>query len=107
MTYSKSSDCYEESKVYEDSYEDFIKEVEWMKRNAAPLPVNCINALTMPDKRQETLHESKIQKKDDDDEPQKSIVAMLDEADKHCEKIFSEWKLKTPASPIEPAMRPL
>jgi hypothetical protein len=93
MTYSKSSDYYEEPEVYEDSYEDFKNEVEWMKRTAPPLPADCINALPMPDKHQEIPHQSKI-RKNDDDELQKLATALLDETDKRFEEIASQLKLE-------------
>ena len=91
MTYSKSSDYYEEPEVYEVPYEDFKNEVEWMKRTASPLPADCINALPMPDKDQETPHQSKIQKNADDD-LQKIATVLFDEADKHCEEMRSQLK---------------
>ena len=93
MTYSKSSDYYEEPEVYEDSYEDIKKEVEWMKRTEPPLPADCINALPMPDKHQEIPHQSNI-RKIADDELQKLATALFDERDKRLEEIASQFKLK-------------
>jgi hypothetical protein len=86
-------DYYEEPEVYEDSYEDIKKEVEWMKRTEPPLPADCINALPMPDKHQEISHQSKI-RKIADDELQKLATALFDERDKRIEEIASQLKLE-------------